>query len=82
MRSSSRRSMARRSDTTAPASALAQPQHARVNAALGPARLEVEARVSPAALLAIGGLVGMVLLGSAAIVWTARRSVARGGAGA
>lgn len=77
--------MARRSKRrgAAPsASALAQPQHARLNAALGPATLEVEVRVSPAALLSIGGMVGMMLLGSAAIVWTARRAVARSGAGA
>ena len=73
--------MARRSELLpAPASALAQPQHARVSAALGPATLEVEARVSAAALLAIGGMVGMMLLGSAAIVWTARRAVAHRGA--
>ncbi|TKW75362.1 MAG: hypothetical protein DI610_03775 [Staphylococcus hominis] len=61
---------------------MAQPQHARVSAAIGPAKLEAEARVSPAALLAIGGMVGMILLGSAAIVWTARRALARDGAGA
>lgn len=59
---------------------LAEPQHARLEAAIGPATLKVDARVSPAALLAIGGMVGMMLLGSAAIVWTARRAVARGGA--
>lgn len=73
--------MARPSDHGSDAnSALAEPQHARVSAALGPATLEVEARVSAAALLAIGGMVGMILLGSAAIVWTARRAVARNGA--
>lgn len=74
--------MARRSEVVASRSPLAEPQQARVSAALGPATLEVEARVSPAALLAIGGMVGMILLGSAVIVWTARRPVARGGAGA
>lgn len=64
------------------APALAQPQSARVNAALGSFHLELEARMSPAGLLAIGGMVGMMLIGSAAIVWAARRAVADGGRGA
>lgn len=69
--------MARPSEPTR--RALAEPQHARIDAAIGPATLAVHVTVSPAALLAIGGMIGIILLGSAAIVWTARRAVARGG---
>ncbi len=48
-------------------------QEARLSVRVGGAMLQAEVRVSPAGLLAIGGMVGMILLGSAAIVWTARR---------
>ena len=65
-------------DRAVPASTLAQPQHARLDLSMGAARLQADVTVSPAALLAIGGMVGMMLIGSAAIVWTARRAVARG----
>lgn len=58
-----------------PPTPLAAPQHAHLSAALGPATLEVEVTVSPAALLAIGGMVTAMLLGSAAIVRAARREV-------
>lgn len=55
---------------------LTTPQHGRLAAAIGDrARLTVELSVTPAGLLAIGGLVTMILLGSAAIVWTARHPV-------
>lgn len=48
--------------------ALAAPQAARLRVALGSATLEAELRASPAGLLAIGGMAGAILLGSAAIV--------------
>lgn len=52
-------------------------RHARQRASLaldaGAVRLRVRVTVSPAGLLAIGGMVGTILLGSAAVVRAARR---------
>ena len=49
----------------------------------GPAHLDTELRMSPAGLLAVGGLVSAILAASALIVWVAttpvrRHPVARG----
>ena len=42
-----------------------------------PARAQLRLRLTPAGLLAIGALVGGILLGSAVIVWTATSVVRR-----
>lgn len=46
-------------------------QHARLELEAGPVSLKLEVRVSPAGLMAIGGLVSGVLLSTAALVWSA-----------
>ncbi|RAK56955.1 hypothetical protein [Phenylobacterium deserti] len=54
----------------------AELQIAEVDFKAGPVSLQARVRVTPAGLLAIGGLVSSILLSSAVIVWTAT-SVAR-----
>lgn len=39
----------------------------------GPVRARAEVSVTPAGLLALGAMIGGILLSSAAIVWAARR---------
>ena len=46
-------------------------QHARLDLQAGPVSLKMEVRVSPAGLLAIGGLVSGILLSTAVLVWSA-----------
>jgi hypothetical protein len=52
------------------------PQTALIEFNGGPVSLRMEVRLSPAGILAIGGLVSGILLSTAAVVWTAT-SVAR-----
>lgn len=54
-----------RSDPAAPPN---PPAHARIRLAWGRASLEAEAQVTPAGLLAIGGMVGAILVAVAPIV--------------
>jgi len=53
------------------APAPAADQHARLDLQAGPVSMTLEVRVSPAGLLAIGGLVSGVLLSTAVLVWSA-----------
>ncbi|MFN3669748.1 MAG: hypothetical protein ACK4VY_10600 [Brevundimonas sp.] len=50
---------------------LSEPQTARLDLKAGPAALTVDVQVTPTGLLAIGGLVGAILLSTAVLVWTA-----------
>lgn len=52
---------------------LSTPQHAELHARWGKARLRLAIDVTPAGLLAIGGLVSSILLSTAAIVHVATR---------
>ncbi|MFN4297342.1 MAG: hypothetical protein ACK4FB_10915 [Brevundimonas sp.] len=49
----------------------AKPQKARLDLRAGPVSLKMEVRVTPAGVLAIGGLVSGILLSTAVLVWTA-----------
>jgi len=53
------------------APALTPEQHARLDLQAGPVSLKLEVRVTPAGLLAIGGLVSGILLSTAVLVWSA-----------
>jgi hypothetical protein len=53
-------------------------QRAAVRVDLPRARLRANVAVTPGGLLAIGGMVAMILLGSAAIVVAARRPISPG----
>ena len=65
-------------DPTLPAAAADNPAaRARIRLVWGKATLEADAHITPAALLAVGGMVGMILLGSAAIVRAAGDARAR-----
>ena len=46
-------------------------QNARLDLRAGPVSLKLEVRVTPAGLLAIGGLVSGILLSTAVLVWSA-----------
>jgi hypothetical protein len=46
-------------------------QTAKLEIAAGPLRLKMKLAVTPAGLLAIGGLVSGILLSTAVLVWTA-----------
>lgn len=46
-----------------------EPQTAEVDVGVGKASMHVKARMTPSGLLAIGGLVGGVLLSVTALVW-------------
>lgn len=60
-------------------SALSRPQRAAARIQFGERFSAVsEAEVTPAGLLAVGGMVGMILLGSAAVVLAAGRRFRRG----
>jgi hypothetical protein len=50
-----------------------QPAYSRVRFAWGKASFEAEAQIGPKGLLAVGGMVGAILLASAAIVRENRR---------
>jgi hypothetical protein len=54
----------------------AQEQTADLDFVAGPVKLSAKVRVTPAGLLAIGGLVGGILLSTAVVVWVST-SVAR-----
>ncbi|CAN7518300.1 hypothetical protein [Rhizobacter sp. LjRoot28] len=56
--------------TSSHAPALA-PQAAELDARLGSASLHVRVHMTPAGLLAVGGMVSGILLSVAALVWTA-----------
>ena len=45
-----------------------QPAHSRVRMVWGKASFEAEANITPLALLAVGGMVGMILLALAPVV--------------
>ncbi|GEM_PF-1914719 len=47
------------------------PQTAEVDVGLGSASAHVKARMTPSGLLAVGGLVGGILLSVTALVWAA-----------
>ncbi|MDY6924838.1 MAG: hypothetical protein SWI22_12890 [Pseudomonadota bacterium] len=50
---------------------LSEPQTARLALKAGSAAMTLKVRVTPTGLLAIGGLVGTILLSTAVLVWTA-----------
>lgn len=68
------------SDDTLPARhepAPLQPARARIRLVWGKASLEADAHITPTGLLAIGGMVGMILLAVAPIVRAAGEARAR-----
>ncbi len=66
-----------RSERPAPPSkAREDPEAVDIRLRAGPLRLRTSARMTPAGLMAIGGLVSSILLSTAALVWVAT-SVAR-----
>ncbi len=46
-------------------------QTAEITMTAGPLTVNMKARATPAGLLAVGGLVGCILLSTAVLVWTA-----------
>ena len=65
-------------DTPPPMTDTASPPPARAHLTLhaGPVRLETRLSITPAGLLAVGGLVSSILLSTAVVVWVST-SVAR-----
>lgn len=54
-----------------------EPQEARLTLKAGSLALKARVRVTPAGLLAIGGLVSSILLSTAVLVWSATGTIRR-----